>query len=228
MYPREGDNSRGYRRFSRLHAIARRGADERPFLPRSATRRIAACVDAARRAKRSFKISVQRTRSARGNNLVTAAQVGDNSRKAGRMKHLLVVEPDAVLGQRLQARCEQIARATVCRDFLSARSQLLASAPDLLVTNLRLEEYNGLHLVLLAASDGVTRSVVHTDRPDPYLIREAQTIGAFFERTERLVDALVGYLNSPLPQRDRRNADRYDRRTAFRGGRRAADVALPA
>jgi len=42
-----------------------------------------------------------------------------------------------------------------------------------------LEEYNGLHLVLLAAADGVTRSVVHTDRPDPFLVREAQTIGAF-------------------------------------------------
>ena len=107
------------------------------------------------------------------------------------MKHLLVVEPDAILGQRLQASCERIARATVCRDFLSARSQLLAGAPDLLVTNLRLEEYNGLHLVLLAA-DGVTRSVVHTDRPDPYLVREAQTIGAFFERTDRLTHSLIG------------------------------------
>jgi hypothetical protein len=144
------------------------------------------------------------------------------------MKHLLVVEPDAILGQRVLARCEGIAQATLCRDFLSARSQLLASAPDLLVTNLRLEEYNGLHLVLLASSEGVTRSLVHTDRPDPYLVREAQAIGAFFERTERLLHALVGYLNFNLPQRDRRNSDRYDRRTAFRGGRRAADIALPA
>lgn len=144
------------------------------------------------------------------------------------MKHLLVVEPDTILGQRLQARCERIARVTLCRDFLSARSQLLAVAPDLLVTNLRLEEYNGLHLALLAAADAVTRSVVHTDRPDLHLIREAQTIGAFFERTERLLHALPAYLNVPLPQRDRRNAERYDRRNAFRGGRRAADVALPA
>ena len=144
------------------------------------------------------------------------------------MKHLLVVEPDAILGQRVRARCERIARATLCRDFLSARSQLLASAPDLLVTNLRLEEYNGLHLVLLASTEGVTRSVVHSDRPDPFLVREAQTIGAFFERTERLLHAVVGYLDFPLPPRDRRNAERYDRRTAFRGGRRAADVALPA
>jgi hypothetical protein len=174
------------------------------------------------------EFSVQGSRSTRGNNLVTAAQVGDNSRKAGGMKHLLVVEPDAVLGQRVRARCEGIARVTLCRDFLSARSQLLASPPDLLVTDLRLEEYNGLHLVLLASTEGVTRSIVHSDRPDPYLVREAQNIGAFFERTERLLHAIVGYLDVPLPQRDRRNADRYDRRTAFRGGRRAADVALPA
>ena len=90
------------------------------------------------------------------------------------------------------------------------------------------EEYNGLHLVLLATSEGVTRSLVHTDRPDPYLVREAQAIGAFFERTERLLHAVVGYLHFDLPQRDRRNSDRYDRRTAFRGGRRAADIALPA
>jgi hypothetical protein len=174
------------------------------------------------------KISVQRSRSKRGNNLVTIAQVGDNSREAGGMKHLLVVEPDAILGQRVLAKCEGIAQATLCRDFLSARSQLLASTPDLLITNLRLEEYNGLHLVLLASSEGATRSLVYTDRPDPYLIREAQAIGAFFERTERLLHAVVSYLDFDLPQRDRRNSDRYDRRTAFRGGRRAADVALPA
>jgi len=232
-FRREGDNSRGRRRFLRLHTIARHG-DERCFRSpgREQTGVPAAgsqCDSIARAARSTVReFSVQRPRSRRGNNLVTAAQVGDNSRKAGGMKHLLVVEPDAILGQRLQAKCERIARATVCRDFLSGRSQLLASAPDLLVTNLRLEEYNGLHLVLLATSEGVTRSVVHTDRPDPYLIREAQTIGAFFERTERLLDAIGGYFNSPLPQRDRRNADRYDRRTAFRGGRRAADVALQA
>ena len=144
------------------------------------------------------------------------------------MKRLLLVEPDAVIGRWLQPACERIAQATICRDFLSARSRLLAEPPDLLVTNLRLEEYNGLHLVLLAAEAATTRSVVHTDRPDPYLIREAQAIGAFFERTERLPHALLGYLNSALPEKDRRDAGRYDRRTAFRGGRRGADVAIPA
>ena len=109
---------------------------------------------------------------------------------------------------------------------LAARSQLLSDAPDILVTNLRLGGYNGLHLLLLATSDGgVTRSVVYSDRPDRYLIREAQTLGGFFERTERLPHALAGYVHSALPEKDRREGYRDDRRAVFRGGRRSADVA---
>ena len=143
------------------------------------------------------------------------------------MKRLLLVEPDAAVSQWLRPTVERLARTTICGDFLSARSQLLSDAPDILVTNLRLGEYNGLHLLLLASSDGgVTRSVVYSDRPDPYLIREAQSLGGFFERTERLPHALAGYVQFALPERDRREAYRYDRRSAFRGGRRSADVAI--
>jgi DNA-binding NtrC family response regulator len=142
------------------------------------------------------------------------------------MKRLLLVEPDAAVSQWLRPTFERLARTTICGDFLAARSQLLSDAPDILVTNLRLGEYNGLHLLLLATSDGgVTRSVVYSDRPDPYLIREAQTLGGFFERTERLPHALAGYVHSALPEKDRREGYRYDRRAVFRGGRRSADVA---
>jgi hypothetical protein len=150
-----------------------------------------------------------------------------NSRNDGVPKRLLLVEPDAAVSQWLKPTFDRIAKATICSDFLSARSQLLSAAPEILVTNLRLGEYNGLHLVLLATSDrGVTRSVVYSDRPDPYLIREAQTLGAFFEQTERLPYALPGYVRFALPERDRREASPYDRRSAFRGGRRGADVAI--
>ena len=143
------------------------------------------------------------------------------------MKRVLLVEPDSTVSHWLKPTFERVARATICGDFLSARSQLLSDAPDVLVTNLRLGEYNGLHLVLLATSDGAsTRSVVYSDRPDRYLIREAQTLGAFFERTERLPHSLVGYVHFTLPEKDRREAYRYDRRSAFRGGRRSADVAI--
>jgi DNA-binding NtrC family response regulator len=143
------------------------------------------------------------------------------------MKRLLLVEPDASVGQSLRATVERIAKTIICNDFLSARSQLLSAAPEILVTNLRLGEYNGLHLVLLATSDQAgTKSIVHSNRPDPYLIREAQALGAFFERTERLRYSLAGYVRFALPPHDRRESPRYDRRTIFRGGRRSADVAL--
>ena len=149
-----------------------------------------------------------------------------DSAKNGAIKRLLLVEPDAAISQWLRPTFELIARATICTDFMSARSQLLADPPDLLVTNLRLGEYNGLHLVLLASAEqAITRSVVHSNRPDPYLIREAQSLGAFFERTERLPQSLIGYLHFTLPEQDRREALRYDRRSLFRGGRRAADIA---
>src|ERR1043165_9025161 len=123
------------------------------------------------------------------------------------MKRLLVVEPDASVGQSLRATVERIAKTIICNDFLSARSQLLSAAPEILVTNLRLGEYNGLHLVLLATSDQAgTRSIVHSNRPDPYLIREAQALGAFFERTERLRYSLAGYIRFALPPHDRRES----------------------
>jgi DNA-binding NarL/FixJ family response regulator len=140
---------------------------------------------------------------------------------------VLVAEPDLTLGLTIQRACGDLARVAHCRDFQAAREELIDFPDfpvDALITNLRLHDYNGLHLVLLAREENQSaRCVVHSDRPDPYLIREAQAIGAFFERTDRLPDALMGYLNAVLPERDRRDPARLDRRVVFRGGRRSAD-----
>lgn len=137
---------------------------------------------------------------------------------------LLLAEPDAALSRSLVAACGDLAQATACRDFQSARAHLMNAPPDFLITNLRLADYNGLHLVLLAsAANRATRCIVHTDRPDLYLVREAQRSGAFFERAERLAHAIGSYLRAQLPPSDRRTVERYDRRAEFRGGRRSAD-----
>jgi hypothetical protein len=142
---------------------------------------------------------------------------------------LLVAEPNAVLNRGIQQICEHLVRVDVCRDFHGARQQLLKERPDALVTNLRLDSYNGLHLVLLVkAANRAARCIVHTDRPDAYLTREGQALGAFFERTERLSQALAGYLRAALPEHDRRDLARYDRRAGARGGRRATDLPAPA
>src|ERR1700722_2448077 len=71
-------------------------------------------------------------------------------------------------------------RVDVCTDFVAARSRLLGGDVfDLLVTNVRLDEYNGLHLVHVAAALGLpTRCIVYSDHHAPLLIREARAAGA--------------------------------------------------
>jgi hypothetical protein len=110
--------------------------------------------------------------------------------------------------------------------FTAARTLLLQAAPEFLVTNIRLGASNGLHLVHLAPAS--TRSIVYMTPEDPYLLREAQRMGAFVDAPERLPFSLRGYIGAVLPPRDRRDAQRVDRRNIPRGGRRAPDQHLSA
>jgi DNA-binding NtrC family response regulator len=140
-------------------------------------------------------------------------------------KRVLVIDADPVTCRDVQRSCQFLAEVSACEDFPTARKRLVAQAPQLLVTNLRLGAYNGLHLVHLATiHDGATRSIVYSKFPDLPLIKEAQRIGAFFELPERLTTALPSYLTGPLPAHDRRSPAQVDRRQAFRGGRRLSDV----
>ena len=45
----------------------------------------------------------------------------------------------------LQRALSAVADVTACGDFQTARHHILAMPPDLLITNLRLQAYNGLH-----------------------------------------------------------------------------------
>jgi DNA-binding NtrC family response regulator len=140
-------------------------------------------------------------------------------------KRVLVIDADPGVCRDVQRSCQFLADVSGCADFPTARRKLIEKTPQLLVTNLRLGAYNGLHLVHLAAiRNGATRSIVYSKFPDLPLIEEAQRIGAFFERPERLTTALPSYLTSRLPARDRRSPAQVDRRRAFRGGRRLSDV----
>ena len=138
---------------------------------------------------------------------------------------VLIVEPDVRVGRKLRAISASVANATLCTDFERGRAALEKDPPTLLVTNLRLEAYNGLHLVLLNQTTRTrARCIVHTHRPDFLLVAEALAMGAFFERTERLYYSILGYLWGRLPPTERRDPTKADRRAAFRGGRRASDV----
>jgi ActR/RegA family two-component response regulator len=146
---------------------------------------------------------------------------------------LLLVDPDVTAAAALVGSLPASVDLDVRADFPAARARLHAQPPRLLVTALRLREYNGLHLVYLAARAGLpTRSVVYTDDPDRAAAVESRTAGAFYEVRPQLTLSLPAYIAAALPPSDRRDGIRFDRRKLPRGGRRAYDQrqteALPA
>lgn len=138
-------------------------------------------------------------------------------------KEILLVDPDPKELRAVQAALRLVADVEACTDFRDARARLLDQPPDLLITNLRLRAYNGLHLVHLAAGTHA-RCIVYSTCDDLMLAREAQAAGAFFEHPLRLPLRLRSYVNATLPHRDRRDLAMLDRRVAFRGGRRGSDL----
>ena len=150
------------------------------------------------------------------------------------MAFVLIIDPDLARAAALARGVQFVTRrsqghsdhlyVSLQSDFSRAREQLRAKPPDLLVTALALREYNGLHLVYLAAAAGLpTRSIVYTDMIDPFQTRAIQAAGAFHEVRPRLPVTLPAYISAALPPNDRRNGICYDRRHLARGGRRAAD-----
>jgi cytoskeleton protein RodZ len=144
------------------------------------------------------------------------------------VKHLLIVEPDPVFRTLLEETVHGQAAVDTVADFPAARTCLVARPPDLVVTNLRLGAFNGLHLAyLLAGGDWPSRGVVYSESLDVSLAHAARRAGAFWEFQQRLPSALPAYLHANLPARDRRDPVTPDRRSACRGGRRASDIAGP-
>ena len=113
----------------------------------------------------------------------------------------------------------------VAESFDDARVFLDETQFDLVVANLRLGAYNGIHLAYtVRLAELSTHVIVHSDARDVTAARDIQRAGALYERTERLVVSLQAYLGGTLPSVDRRNPLQFDRRRFARGGRRAWDL----
>jgi len=144
-------------------------------------------------------------------------------------KRILIVDGSPQRLSVLQQALRFVADVEGHSDFGAARNRFLAQPADYLVANLRLRAYNGLHLVHLVSTipnRPNTRCIVYDDYHDVGLLREAQVAGAFVDAADRLYYALPAYVSSTLPTRDRRDPRLIERRGGFRGGRRAADVAI--
>jgi DNA-binding NtrC family response regulator len=139
------------------------------------------------------------------------------------VRDVLIVEPDPQKLTRLHRAIDDSTSVVTCRSFKEARSALHTYAPMLLVTNLRLDGYNGLHLVLLTLQFS-TRSIVYVAySADRGTAADIRRFGAFYETEANLLRSLHAYVHGCLPDHDRRDRPGSDRRAFPRGGRRAAD-----
>src|SRR4051812_48628901 len=130
------------------------------------------------------------------------------------MLNVLVVEPDAQIAARLRRSVRRVSHVDSQRRFDAAKRRLAAAPFDFLVTNVRLADFNGLHLVYLASTlSHPVRCIVYTERRDPWLAREVQRAGAFYEALDCLPVTLTAYFTHTLPGTDRRDGGRLDRRT---------------
>jgi hypothetical protein len=137
---------------------------------------------------------------------------------------VLIVEPDPVLRLQLRNAVGNLAGVDADSGVPTARQRLLTKAHSWLITNIRLDAYNGLHLAYLARmTQDPPTILVYGDETDLLLAREAQELGAFYESKAAIVRSVAVYLTTPLPARDRRDVSLRDRRLAFRGGRRSSD-----
>jgi CheY-like chemotaxis protein len=138
------------------------------------------------------------------------------------LRDILIVDPDPRALLAAQVAVQSVAEVEVCSDFRAARARLTSRPPDLLVTNIRLERFNGLHLMYVAAGTA-TRCIVYASHHDEMLAREVLAAGAFYERADTLPRVLASYLHGMLPRLDRRSLAAFDRRSLRRGGRRSSD-----
>jgi DNA-binding response OmpR family regulator len=73
--------------------------------------------------------------------------------------------------------------ARVIRTFAAARAELDATSPDLLVAQIKLGAYNGLHLAIRARSRGGKTPVILVGDADSVLETEAERLQASYLRT---------------------------------------------
>ena len=96
--------------------------------------------------------------------------------------HMLIVAPSAAFAENLLSWViPEGYRPAVATTFASANLQL-TTHPQIVVTQVRLHEYNGLHLALRAREAGIPAVVVGD--ADSVLERDAEQLGATFVTCE--------------------------------------------
>lgn len=110
---------------------------------------------------------------------------------------ILIVEPNPVRQRHLVEAIGTAGIVETASDFHTARARLLATSPDFLIANLRLGEYNGLHLVYTAASTRIpVRSFVYTEKHEAAFAAEVEAAGASYQTFRGLRTTVAAHLMS--------------------------------
>jgi DNA-binding NtrC family response regulator len=144
-------------------------------------------------------------------------------------RSVLIVDPDLTDGYAVASQLAALAfRVTISRSFQEAKALLGGGHFALLITALRLREYNGLHLVLRARSIHHRLAAIVTHATDdPVLIAEADRLSAtylkmptpsseFIAAVTRTITRDLDTSEPPLrPPFERRHMDRRQANTAL-------------
>ena len=130
------------------------------------------------------------------------------SRTARATKGILLVEPDPNGARAAQAALRFMGDVETCTEFRAARTRLLHQPPDLLITNLRLRAYNGLHLVHLAAGTHTRHHSLFSfpltspsSAAPASIIICAQELCASMWIVEFVKRTITGHMKMPSPKR---------------------------
>ena len=118
--------------------------------------------------------------------------------------------------------------------FETAKGRLSYNPPSILITAVKLGEFNGLHLVLEARAAGPVAAIVTSDVADRVLERDAEQLGATFlvqpvsgrELLAAVVRTVFRCMHDPAPIRapfERRQSQRRIMQTAAGPDRRNGD-----
>jgi DNA-binding NtrC family response regulator len=120
---------------------------------------------------------------------------------AARQKILVVDDATATLGALAELLSNAGFSVVTAENFEQAKRQIDEQAPDLLIVDIRLGPYNGLHLVVRERLAHPERPVIMTTGyPDALLEAEAKKYGAeFMEKPIRSAD-LIALIRKLLPE----------------------------
>jgi DNA-binding NtrC family response regulator len=105
---------------------------------------------------------------------------------------LLVEDNPAILAGLSEMLQQAGLHVVSCGHFQCARDYLHGRAPHVLVTDVRLGAFNGLHLLVLARKLAPELPViVYSAHDDPELRREAESFGAVYLEKDRLLTDLL-------------------------------------